>query len=115
MRIHRGESPDFVLETASLRIGIEATEAINPDYVRAQMDDAAKEDGTVIDPSLYKWGTPRRPAQQIHEEAGQRRLSGDGWAGDSVEHEFARSVIDVVWRKHDKLHSHYRRFDRDEL
>ena len=35
--------------------------------------------------------------------------------GDSVEREFAQSIIDVVHVKHCKLHSHYERYGSDRL
>ena len=98
-----------------MRIGVETTEAINRDYVRAQMHPAAQEEGAVVDPSLYKWGTEGRPTSQIREEAGRTQLSGYGWGGDSVEREFARSIVDVVHRKTLKLRSHYERYDNDYL
>ena len=98
-----------------MRIGVETTEAINRDYVRAQMHPAAQEEGAVVDPSLYKWGTEGRPKSQIREEAGRTQLSGCGWVGDSVEREFARSIVDVVQRKTLKLRSHYERYESDHL
>ena len=115
VRLYKRDAPDFLLETASERIGIETTEAINPDYVRAQMHPAAQEDGAIIDPSLYKWGTQGRPKWQIREEAGRKQLSGCGWVGDSVEREFIKSIIDVVRRKSVKLHSHYKIYDSNRL
>ena len=98
-----------------MRNGIETTEAINRDYVRAQMHPAAQQEGAVVDPSLYKWGTEGRPTSQIREEAGRTQLSGYGWSGDNVEREFARSIVDVVHRKTLKLRSHYERYDNDYL
>ena len=115
VRLYKREAPDFVLQTAKMRIGVETREAINPDYVQAQVHPAAQGDDAVVDPSLYKWGTQGRPSSQIREEAGRTQLSGHPWMGDSVEQEFAQSIIDVVREKHYKLHSHYARFDSDRL
>ena len=115
VRLHKREAPDFVLQTGNTRIGVEAIKAINPDYVRAQVHPAAQRDDAVIDPSLYKWGTQGRSKSQIREEAGRTRLSGLPWMGDSVEHEFAQSIKDVVFEKDRKLRSHYARFDSNRL
>ena len=115
VRLHKRESPDFRLETATRVIGVETTEAINPDYVRAQMHPDSHADGSVIDPSLYKWGATGRTTRRIRDEVRRTRLSGPGWAGDSVEREFAQSIADVVESKHAKLCSNYDRFDRDWL
>ncbi len=113
--LRKGESPDFLLETSTRCIGIENTEAINPDYARATVHPNAREGGSVVDPSLYKWGAHGRPSQQIAEEAGRTELTGDGWAGDSVEREFAESVVDLVDRKNRKLRSLYEKLDSDRL
>ena len=115
VRLYRCEAPDFVLQNGKTLLGIETVEAINPDYVKAQMHPAAQGDGVVVDSSLYKWGTQGRPKAQIREEAGRTRLSGRPWMGDSVEHEFAQSIKDVVFEKHGKLLSHNTRFDSDCL
>jgi len=114
LHLWRRESPDFVLRTRTRRIGIENTETVNRDFVRATMHPNARQDGSVVDPSLYKWGTEGRSGRRIAEEAGRKRLSGPGWASDSVEREFAQSVVDEVHRKHLKLAS-YARYDSDRL
>ena len=115
VRLHKREAPDFVLQTGDMRIGVETTEAINPDYVQAQVHPAAQGNDAVVDPSLYKWGTQGRPKSQIREEAGRTQLSGHPWMRDSVEQEFAQSIKDVAFEKHCKLRSHYTRFDSDRL
>ena len=115
VRLYKREAPDFVLENGNIRIGLETREAINPDYVQAQVHPAAQRDDAVVDPSLYKWGTQGRPRSQIREEASRTQLSGYPWMSDSVEQEFAQSIKDVVFEKHSKLRSHYARFDSDRL
>lgn len=109
------ERPDFLLKTATLTEGIEATEAINRDRVAATMHPNARQPGSIVDPSLYKWGTEGRSRQQIANEAGRTELTGDGWIGDSVEQEFAAMVADIVSRKSAKLRGGYERFSRDSL
>ena len=109
------ESPDFLLKTQKLAVGIEATQAINDDYVRALMHPNAQRQGSVVDPSLYKWGTAGRSRQQIADEAGRTELTGYGWVGDSVEHEFAVMVAEIVSEKSEKLRDGYERFDCDSL
>lgn len=113
VRLYKREAPDFVLQNGTTLLGIETIQAINCDYVQAQVHPAAQRDDAVVDPSLYKWGTQGRPRAQIREEAGRTQPSGHAWPGDSVEHEFAQSIKDVVFKKHDKLNSHYSRFDND--
>ena len=115
VRLYKREAPDFVLQTGNMQIGVETTEAINPDYVRAQTHPAAQEDDAVVDPSLYKWGTQGRSKSQIRNEAARKQLSGLPWMGDSVEQEFAQSISDVVHGKHRKFLSHYAKYDSDHL
>ena len=115
VRLYKREAPDFVLQTGDIRIGVETIEAINPDYVRAQVHPAAQGDHAVVDPSLYKWGTQGRPKSQIREEAGRTQLSGHPWMRDSVEQEFAQSIKDVVFEKHYKFCSHYTKFISNRL
>ena len=115
VRLCKGESPDFLLKNATQLVGIEATEAINPDYVRATRHPNARNRDSVIDPSLYPWGAVGRTRRQIAAEAGRSELTGYGWVGDSVEREFVKSVCDVLQSKSRKLRSHYERFDSDRL
>ena len=115
VRLMKRESPDFLLSTATHSEGIEATEAINRDYVAAVMHPNARRQNSVVDPSLYKWGTAGRPRQQIANEAARKELTGNGWVGDSVEREFAAMVADIVEGKSAKLRDCYERFDRDSL
>ena len=53
VRLIKRESPDFLLTTATHCVGIETTEAINPDYVRATMHRNGRVQDSVVDPSLY--------------------------------------------------------------
>ena len=78
------QSPDFLLTTTTHAVGIEATEAINPDYVAATMHPHASNPKSVVDPSMFKWQTRgRRTRKQIRDEAARTELTGDGWVGDS--------------------------------
>ena len=97
------ERPDFLLTAGTHSVGIEPTEAINRDYVAATMHPNARQSGSLVDPSLYRWGTAGRTREQIAEEAGRTELTGDGWAGDSVEREFGAMVADIVRSKSAKL------------
>lgn len=115
VQLYKREKPDFLLETNNIQIGIETVQAINCDYVQAQVHPDAQEDGAVVDPSLYKWSTQGRPQAQIREEVRREQLSGLAWMGDSVELEFAQSIRDTVRKKRRKLLSHYERYDSDRL
>ena len=79
---------------------LETTEAINRDYVRAQMHPAAREEGSLVDPSTVQVGHRGDvQSRRFAKRPGAKQLSGYGWGSDSVEREFARSVVDEVQRK----------------
>ena len=115
MRLMKRERPDFLLTTATHDMGIEATEAINPDFAKATTHPNARSPDSVVDPSLYKWGTEPRERQQIARETARTELTGDGWVGNSVELEFAAMIADIVSNKRDKLCDGYDRFECDSL
>ena len=96
-------------------MGIEATEVINRDYVAATMHPNVRNQDSVVDPSLYKWGTAGRTRRQMADEAARTKLTGYGWVGDSVEREFAAMAADIVSSKSAKLFDGYERFDCDSL
>ena len=54
VHLEKGGSPDFVLTTCGRSRGIEATEAVNPDYVRATMHPNARDEDSLVDPSLIQ-------------------------------------------------------------
>ncbi|EJX7572574.1 hypothetical protein [Vibrio cholerae] len=113
--IEKMEKPDFWIMSANKTYGVELTEAVNPDYARIQTLPEASIQGSVIDPSLFKWGCEERNTQELRDIALQTELTGDGWVGDNVEREFTQSIFDIVKRKDKKLKGHYRRADIDIL
>ncbi len=75
----------------------------------------ARNQDSVVDPSLYKWGTAGRTRRQMADEAARTKLTGYGWVGDSVERQFAAMAADIVSSKSAKLLDGYERFDCDSL
>ena len=57
VQLEKGESPDFVLATCGRSVGVEATEAINPDYVRATMYPNARDEDSLVDPVPVQVGS----------------------------------------------------------
>lgn len=109
------ERPDFVLMLGQNIWGIETTEVVHPDWARASTLPESQNDDSVLDPSLFKWGTKNRSLTKLREIASKEKLTGTGWAGDSVEIEFAQSIYDTVCAKHLKLIEGYERFQKDCL
>jgi hypothetical protein len=115
LSVEKRESPDFHIKQASTSYGIEATEIINPDYARTVTLPEAKHQESVIDPSLFKSGDTGKDLEHLRKLASKKQLTGPGWAGNSVEIEFAVSVRDAVNKKHRKLIKGFTRFDQDIL
>ena len=94
---HR-DKPDFFLETSDQEIGIEHTEAIPQDYAHASAISEKKDNDTVVDMSLFKWGQKKKP-HEIYEISNRTKLTGPGWEGDSPEIEWAHSLYDIIQNK----------------
>lgn len=99
------ERPDFLLTTSRSAIGIEITEAIQSDYARARVLPEAMKDDSVIDPSLFKWGSPKKSLQELREIVSRKELTGPGWEGDEVEVEWSNAIKDTINKKTKKLFS----------
>jgi CxxC motif-containing protein len=109
------ERPDFEMVNGCRKIGIEATEIINPDYARLQTLLEVQNSESVLDPSNFKWSNQGRSLASLRKEASKTKLTGPAWVGDSVEREFAQSVIDTINTKHEKLINGFHRFAADFL
>lgn len=105
IELEKRERPDFLLTTDNKQIGIEITEAINPEYAKAKTLPEAKEKGTIIDSSLFKWGTPMRTLNDLRSIVSRKKLTGSGWDGSRVEIEYADAILDIINAKTEKLHS----------
>ncbi len=103
IRLTKRERPDFLLVTGERHIGIEVTEAINPEYAKATTLPEADFEGTVIDPSLFKWGSTPRKLHELRSIVSRKKLTGPGWEGMSVESEYAEAILDVIDLKTEKL------------
>jgi len=97
------ERPDFCLHIGPKKIGIEVTEAIQPDYARARVLPEARHDETILDPSLFKWGAPKRSLEELRSVASEKKLTGPGWEGDEIEVEWSETIFDVIKKKSGKL------------
>lgn len=97
------ERPDFLLTTTRSTIGIEITEAIQQDYARARVLPEAMTNDSVIDPSLFKWGSPKKSLQKLREIVSRKELTGPGWEGDEVEIEWSSAITDTITKKTKKL------------
>lgn len=103
VRLLKRERPDYLLVIGSREIGCEVTEAINSEYLRAKSLPEANAESSIIDVSLFKWGAPKRKLEKLREIASREKLTGAGWAGNSVEREYADIVFDVASRKTKKM------------
>jgi hypothetical protein len=105
MQLTKRERPDFLLKTGDCQVGVEVTEAVNPEYAKAVTLPEADADGAIIDPSLFKWRTPSRRLTDLRSIVSQKKLTGPGWEGNSVEVEYADAILEVIMSKTEKLRS----------
>lgn len=103
MQLTKRERPDFLLKSEGRYIGIEVTEAVNPEYAKAATLPEADAEGAIIDPSLFKWGTPQRNLHDLRSIVSRKKLTGPGWEGNSVESEYADAILHVITVKTEKL------------
>lgn len=103
IKLMKRERPDFCLSFGQWRIGIEFTEAIQPDYARARVLPEARLDESILDASLFKWGSPKRSLQGLRSIASERKLTGPGWEGDEIEVEWSEAIFDTIKKKSEKL------------
>ena len=84
LRVTKREKPDFQIYSGSLTLGVEVTEAIPTDYARASALAERENPDASIDISLFKFGETKT-LKEIRQICNQRKLTGEGWAGDSAE------------------------------
>lgn len=114
-KLTKRERPDFCIQNGNVSQGIEATEIINQEYARTITLPEARQAGSVVDPSLFKWGQTGRSLKELRDIANRQKLTGAPWMGNSVEREFARSIVDTVESKHQKLITGFAKFDENIL
>lgn len=114
-KLTKRERPDFFVQNGSVSQGIEATEIINSDYARTMTLPEAKGAGSVVDPSLFKWRQTGRSLEELRGIANRQKLTGTGWMGNSVEREFACSIVDTVESKHQKFIAGFTKYDENIL
>lgn len=118
LTIELDDRPDIVLESDGLKIGIELMELIPAAYAQAVAianREFPKE--TIVDRSVFGWRTEWTPEGiREHLRTEGHRLSGDGWAGDAVEREWAEAVRNAVAKKTERLNaSGFRLFTKNWL
>ena len=103
INLMKRERPDFLLDCGGKQIGCEVTQAVNEEYLKAQTLPEASSENSVVDVSKFKWGAPKRSLEKLREIASKEKLTGPGWAGNSVEREYAQIVYDVALVKTEKM------------
>jgi len=116
IQLIKRERPDFCLQMIDAKVGIEITEGIQSDYARATVLPEADDPTSIIDPSLFKWGAPKKLLSDLRSIASETKLTGPGWDGNSMEVEWAQAILDVINRKTKKLQSKdFSKFGRNWL
>jgi hypothetical protein len=91
LRVTKREKPDFQVCAGARVWGVEVTEAVPTDFARASALAARETPDALIDISLFKYGETKT-LEEIKNILNQKKLTGEGWAGDSAERELANTV-----------------------
>jgi hypothetical protein len=103
LSIRHQDRPDLVVTGAEATIGIEVTEAI-PTQLSAFYALVERErPGGLIEGGHFRLGAPHRTNRDMRRLFSQRELSRDGDVGNALEEEWARSIMEFVQRKTEKL------------
>lgn len=102
--IFQEDRPDLRLELPSGNVGVEVTEVVPPTYAKADAIRNQHYPNAVVDRSIFTWGATFT-AKEIHDHLSRvgRDLTGPGWAGDSVEREWAAAMNEAIKTKIEKL------------
>jgi len=111
------DRPDIVLDSGGSEIGIELMELVPPTYAQAVAIVNREFPDAIVDRSVFGWGTEWAPEGiREHLSTEGHRLSGEGWAGDAVEREWADAVRSAVAKKTERLNvSGFRLFAKNWL
>lgn len=101
------DRPDFCLEMADRQVGVEVTSAMPENFARALVLRDKFYPNAPLEPDHFRWGIPRLASKEILRilERSQNRLTGMGWVGDSVEHEWAGAIAESCYTKSEVLNS----------
>jgi hypothetical protein len=98
LTLTHGDKPDLVLAMPQGEIGIEHTEAVPENVARAQfLRDKGAGPDVYFTPHATP-GEPRKTADELRREI-ESDEPGDGWVGDSAEHEWAAAILHYVKNK----------------
>lgn len=95
--VHR-DKPDFLLELAQGKVGIEVTEVVPKNYAAINAYRDHKEIEGPFFPKRHVPGEAKLPKANLRQEANSGDL-GDKWEGDSAELEWANAMKIFVLRK----------------
>jgi hypothetical protein len=106
LAIEQVDRPDITVESNGVDIGIELMELVPAAYARAVAIANSEFPTAIVDQSVFGWGmTWTSNAIRRHLKTDGHRLSGDGWAGDAVEREWATAVRSAIDKKTERLNS----------
>lgn len=98
---HR-DRPDFLLQHASVKTGIEVTEAVSEQYAAYSALAEREFPDVFLEPGHFRWGAPKMTTDEMRALLRQNQLCSPPWAGDRPEREWAsymESIIDCKLAK----------------
>ncbi len=113
--MHR-DRPDFHLQSGTLQIGIEVTEAVSEQYAAYAALAEREFPGVWIEPGHFKWGGPKLSVDEMRAILRRDKLTAEPWVGDIAEREWASYMASIVQTKAQKLNkSEFTKFGKNWL
>lgn len=106
LAVEMNDRPDLRVKSDGREIGIELMELVPPAYAHAVAIANSEFPGAIVDRSVFRWGTNWESEEiREHLQCEGHRLSGPGWAGDSVEREWVNAVRGAIKKKTERLNA----------
>jgi hypothetical protein len=99
---HR-DRPDFYLQSDSVKIGIEATEAVSEQYAAFVALAKREFPGVLIEPAHFKYGAQRLTLDEMRSILGAGSLTAEPWIGKRPERDWSSYMTDIIEIKAEKL------------
>jgi hypothetical protein len=99
LHLRKNESPDYLLTLGELKVGVEVSEATSEEFNEYLTMADREFSGAILEAAHFRYGAPRRSAEELRALLRQRRCTSAGWSGNAPEREWASFVNDAVASK----------------
>lgn len=102
MSLTHGDRPDCLLSAGFVDIGVEVTEAVPPQWAEFCALRDREFPNALLELAQFRWGSVEKTIDETREILCSNQLTALGWAGDSVEREWAGYIDGAIRSKNEK-------------